>query len=65
MADRLWQNLVAGLDAPGLDHRRPMLIYWHMSHVVKYVQSALRLYIDLLTKAAAELSSCGRPTRRS
>ena len=43
MAERLWQNLISGIDAPALDHRRPMLIYWHMSHVMKYVLNLSRL----------------------
>ncbi|KAI0718234.1 hypothetical protein C8T65DRAFT_639443 [Cerioporus squamosus] len=35
MAERMWQNLLAGIDAPALDYRKPLLIYWFMSHVVK------------------------------
>ncbi|RPD56159.1 hypothetical protein L227DRAFT_508824 [Lentinus tigrinus ALCF2SS1-6] len=35
MAERLWQNLQAGIPVPALDHRKPLLIYWFMSHVIK------------------------------
>ena len=46
MAERIWQNLLAGIHAPALDYRKPLLIYWFMSHVIKYVRS--RCYTDSL-----------------
>ncbi|KAI0754627.1 hypothetical protein C8Q80DRAFT_1266220 [Daedaleopsis nitida] len=36
-AERMWTNLKAGLEVPTLDYRKPVLIYWFMSHVIKYV----------------------------
>ncbi|KAI0754626.1 hypothetical protein C8Q80DRAFT_1266219 [Daedaleopsis nitida] len=35
MAERVWNNLKAGVDVPALDFRKPLLIYWFMSHVIK------------------------------
>ncbi len=42
MAERMWQNLLAGIHAPALDYRKPLLIYWFMSHVIKYVLSLVK-----------------------
>ena len=37
MAERVWKNLLAGIEAPALDYRKPLLIYWFMSHIIKCV----------------------------
>ncbi len=42
MAERMWQNLLVGIHAPALDYRKPLLIYWFMSHVIKYVLPVLK-----------------------
>ncbi|KAI0351438.1 hypothetical protein OH77DRAFT_938368 [Trametes cingulata] len=36
-AERVWSNLMQGRDphTPAMDFRKPLLIYWFMSHVVK------------------------------
>ena len=48
MAERIWQNLLAGVEAPALDHRRPLLIYWHMSHIMKYVFAQFNWNAELI-----------------
>ena len=37
MAEHVWQKLAEGVHSPALDFRKPLLIYWFMSHVIKYV----------------------------
>ena len=36
-AERIWSNLLAGIKSPALDYRKPLLIYWFMAHIIKYV----------------------------
>ncbi|KAI8971145.1 hypothetical protein BD414DRAFT_501078 [Trametes punicea] len=40
LAEHIWASMLAGRYVPTLDHRKPLLIYWFMSHVIK----ALRLW---------------------
>ncbi|EJF61015.1 hypothetical protein DICSQDRAFT_106672 [Dichomitus squalens LYAD-421 SS1] len=34
-AERMWKSLTEGTLPPAFDYRRPLLIYWFMSHVLK------------------------------
>ncbi|KAH9846414.1 hypothetical protein C2E23DRAFT_578401 [Lenzites betulinus] len=34
-ADRVWYTLVKGKSTPTMDYRKPLLIYWFMSHIIK------------------------------
>ncbi|TBU25488.1 hypothetical protein BD311DRAFT_764367 [Dichomitus squalens] len=34
-AEQVWKSLTEGVPSPALDYRRPLLIYWFMSHVLK------------------------------
>ncbi|KAI0761983.1 hypothetical protein BD413DRAFT_606933 [Trametes elegans] len=34
-ADRVWESLVNGHPEPTMDYRKPVLIYWFMSHIIK------------------------------
>lgn len=38
-ADRVWYTLVKGKSSPTMDYRKPLLIYWFMSHIIKCVFS--------------------------
>ncbi|KAI1789410.1 hypothetical protein LXA43DRAFT_1075379 [Ganoderma leucocontextum] len=35
LAERVWQNMQLGFDSSAMDHRKPLFIYWFMSHVIK------------------------------
>ena len=43
MAEHVWQKLAEGVHSPALDFRKPLLIYWFMSHVIKYVIASASL----------------------
>lgn len=36
-AERVWSSLIEGHPTPAMDYRKPLLIYWFMSHIIKYV----------------------------
>ncbi|TBU37373.1 hypothetical protein BD309DRAFT_1063742 [Dichomitus squalens] len=35
MAEYVWKSLTEGIQSPALDYRKPLMIYWFMSHVIK------------------------------
>ncbi|OJT02079.1 hypothetical protein TRAPUB_7495 [Trametes pubescens] len=34
-AERVWCSLIEGHPTPAMDYRKPLLIYWFMSHIIK------------------------------
>ncbi len=42
-AERVWCSLIEGHPTPAMDYRKPLLIYWFMSHIIKCVLSPLSL----------------------
>ena len=48
--ERVWQNLRLGIDSPEMDFRKPLMIYWFMSHVIKCVFIPTSLNGRVLTR---------------
>lgn len=63
-AERVWCSLVEGQATPAMDYRKPLLIYWFMSHIIKYKPTFLHDSLSLTWDPNLEPSCCGEQTRR-